>query len=420
MKLASVAFLGATLTFIRMMAGFLVSKFVAVYAGPVGMAMLGQLQSFIGILNGLVVNQLAQGVVRYSAENQRLGLVACAEWWKAAVSIVVLIVSTIVPVTLIFNASLSTWLFDNDEYGWVIVTACLVLPLSAANSFSLSVLNGFGDNKKNITTSMISIIVTLVVTTLALYLYGVIGGLVVVSITSAISGVIVLIRVKNEPWFKAKYWYGKVDYNKRKKLMGYVLVGIIGAITGPTSVIFVRNIIVDVYSMGDAGIWQSTVRISDAYVSICTLGVGMYFFPKAASINNDSELKSITYKVLLLLIPVSFVGLLTIYLFRDFIINILFTSVFLEATELLKSRLIGDFFRIAAFIPASILLAKGYFKTNIAAEVLMNVSLVIGSSVLIDDMGLKTVNYVYTFNYILYFFFSVAFFNYHCKKLRQV
>lgn len=70
MKLIGITILGAILTLLRMVSGLLVSKFVAIYAGPSGVALVGQLQSFIAGINGLVTNQISQGVVRYSAENK--------------------------------------------------------------------------------------------------------------------------------------------------------------------------------------------------------------------------------------------------------------------------------------------------------------------------------------------------------------
>lgn len=420
MKLFGVAFLGSILTLIRILSGFLISKFIAVYAGPVGMALLGQLQNFIGILNGVVINQLSQGVVRYSAENQKAGINFCAPWWKATTSIVIFLLLIILPIVLIFNSTLSLWLFSSSDYGWIIVVACLALPLNAANAFFLGVLTGFGQNKKNITSSMLSILITLVLTFLFLYFFGVIGGLFLAAISNAISAIVVLFRVRNEPWFKFCYWFGKVNPDNRKKLLGYVFVGLIGALTGPSALIVVRNLIIDNYSMVDAGIWQSAVRVSDAFVSFCTLGVGMYFFPKAASISNRNELLDITFKVLKFLVPIALAGFCFIYFLRDIILTILFTDSFIQASDLLLSRLVGDTFRIIAFVPACILLAKGYFKVNAIVEIMMNVILVIGSYLLIDVIGVKGINYAYSISYLLYFIFSFSFFFYHCKKLDEV
>ncbi|HFO3058637.1 TPA: O-antigen flippase, partial [Escherichia coli] len=83
-RLLSVTSFTALLTLSRMLAGFLVAKVVAIYTGPAGLAMLGQLQNVIVSLNGLVSAPVGNGVVRYTAQYEKDGYRACSPWWRAA------------------------------------------------------------------------------------------------------------------------------------------------------------------------------------------------------------------------------------------------------------------------------------------------------------------------------------------------
>lgn len=47
---------------------FLISKFIAVYTGTTGMALLGQAQNLITMLNGIVNAPTSNAVVRYTSE----------------------------------------------------------------------------------------------------------------------------------------------------------------------------------------------------------------------------------------------------------------------------------------------------------------------------------------------------------------
>ena len=49
-KIISVTAFTALLTFFKMLSGFAIAKVVAIYTGPTGMAMLGQVQSVICLL----------------------------------------------------------------------------------------------------------------------------------------------------------------------------------------------------------------------------------------------------------------------------------------------------------------------------------------------------------------------------------
>ncbi|EHA4924918.1 TPA: O-antigen flippase, partial [Escherichia coli] len=51
-KFLQVTILSAIYTFIKMIAGFIIGKVVAIYTGPSGVAMLGQVQSLITIVAG--------------------------------------------------------------------------------------------------------------------------------------------------------------------------------------------------------------------------------------------------------------------------------------------------------------------------------------------------------------------------------
>ncbi|MCX7207344.1 MAG: O-antigen translocase [Proteobacteria bacterium] len=417
MKLFNVALLGGLLTLLRMLAGFIISKCVAIYAGPAGMAQLGQLQNFVAGLNGLIANQIGQGVVRYTADNKEQGIEACQPWWVASTSLLILNLVFSLLITVLFSHEIANWLFGNELFYWVIIVTGLALPLNAISTILMSVLNGLGDNGKNIACGMIGVICTTFFSIACLYLYGLSGGLFAVAVNNGISAVVVLLKVYKEPWFKLRHWFAKADSSKRKAMVGYMLMGIIGALTGPTAMIIVRNLITENASIDAAGLWQAVIRVSDAYVSILTIGVGMYYFPKVASIHSSLELNKETKNVLYFLMPLMIVAAVSIYISRELIIKLLFTKDFSGAGELFLTRLIGDVLRVAAFVPATILLAKGYFKLNAIAEISWNLIFVVIAFLTVPKLGAVGANYAYIICYIIYLLFMIKFYFFHSKKM---
>lgn len=421
MNLLGTAFLGGLLTLLRMLTGFIVTKFVAVYVGPTGVALLGQLQSFVAGVNGLIANQIGQGIVRFTAENRKNDYEITKEWWSAATSLLLITVVGVGTIVVFLSKPISLWLFENVELYWLLIIVGLSLPLNAINSVLLGVLNGLGENQRYVYTSMISVCFTTLISIIFLYFWGLNGGLFAIAINNSIAAVIVIARVCRAPWFKFKYWFSQVDKKKRKIFVGYMLMGVIGAFTGPTAIITIRNIISDSISIDAAGIWQSVAKISDAYLSVFTVGIGMYYFPKAASILSSTELKKETKYVLTLVTPCLLIAIVSIFLLRDFIISLLYSERFYSARDLFAPQLIGDLFRLLAFAPASILLAKGYFKLNATAEILMNTLFVLISYILLRlDYGLVSVNIAYATIYLFYLIFSLLFFNFHCRQLNNL
>ena len=60
--------LNAMATFVRMLAGMISVKIVALIIGPAGIALLGQLNNFNTILLGLANGGISSGITKYVAE----------------------------------------------------------------------------------------------------------------------------------------------------------------------------------------------------------------------------------------------------------------------------------------------------------------------------------------------------------------
>ncbi|ELG0225490.1 O-antigen translocase, partial [Escherichia coli] len=60
-----ISFFSGCLTLFKMLMGFLIAKVIAIYTGPSGMALLGQLQSLVTGINGIVNAPVGNGIVKY-------------------------------------------------------------------------------------------------------------------------------------------------------------------------------------------------------------------------------------------------------------------------------------------------------------------------------------------------------------------
>lgn len=401
MKLFSVTILSGLLTCLNISKGFLISKVVALYAGPEGLAMMGQLQSFVAGINGLVTNQISQGVARFTAENKQ-GDDSPYRYWRASTKLLSLILFISLPFLMLFIDSFSIWLLGSGAYSWVFLLALLFLPLNICNSLLLSVVNGREEHLKYITTLMLSSIFSCLVSVFLIYQYGVIGGLISVAVNNGISGIIVIIRVYQEEWFSFKNWFGKTDKKKISIMSKYMALGIFGAVTGPISMIMIRNILTDNFSLEAAGQWQFVWGISSAFISVLTTAISVYYYPKLAQSVCKKKLNSETLKVLALIIPLVCGGAFIIYMLRFYIIDILATTEFYASADLFKVQLFGDVLRVAAFIPGLLLLAKGYFRVNILLEFIASANFTIFTYFLVNEFGLIGVSYAHIINYLIY------------------
>lgn len=418
MKFFTVTVLSGLLTLLRLCCGFLISKIVAVYTGTSGVAALGQLQSFVTLVNGFVSSQVSQGLTRYTSEYKD-DYNNTAKYWSAAAKLSSIAAAIIIIMGCFSSKYISNFLFSNPQYYWIIILSLLVVPLNILNSILLAVVNGLEDYRKYFLTNAVAIVLFLISMATFVYFFGKTGALISAALNNAISGLYLLSIIYKERWFKLKYWFSTTDKQSYKNMLNYFYMGIIGALTGPLSIIMVRSIITSDLSIDDAGYWQATLKISEAYLAVLTTALTVYYFPKTAMAKTKKEHLYILRKGIILIVPLAILAATTIFLLRDFILIILFTNDFSKASSLFLFQNIGDVFRVSSWLFAVILLAKGYFKINAILEIIFSLSFPVLTKILIEKYGFTTPSIAYCINYSLYFITVLLVYIWHIKRLKQ-
>lgn len=388
------------------------------YTGPSGVAALGQLQSFVALINGFVSSQVSQGVTRYTAENNT-DYFSAARYWRAALRLSIIAGCLIIIIGMLFSSQLSMFLFLNNDYYWIIILALLVVPLNICNSLVLAVLNGTSNYRKYFIANAVSIFLFLVSMLFFVLLWGKTGALISAALNNAIAGLYSILIIKNESWFKIKYWLGQLNKDAYGNMRNYFYMGIIGALTGPISLITVRNILSSYLSINDAGYWQATLRISEAYLAVLTTAMTVYYFPKTAIAKTVKEHFSILKKGIILIVPLAFIMSTAIFFLKGIILSLLFTDEFKKAESLFIYQNAGDFIRISSWLFATILLAKGYFKLNAMLEITFSLLFPLLTFIFIDKYGFIAASLAYLINYSIYFLLVLTIYMWHIKRLNQ-
>ncbi|WKE66788.1 O-antigen translocase [Gallaecimonas kandeliae] len=408
-KMLKVTALTGLFTFLKMAIGFVIGKVVAIYTGPSGIAVLGQFQSFSTALNGFVNAPVSSGVIRYTAENMDDGYEACSSWWKASIFWVALILMAVVPTTIILSDQISLFLFNDKKYNSVIIACVLVLPFVALGTLCSSILNGFQQYRRYVFTGMTSVVISGLLMLLLIISYGLIGALLAAALQYAFIGVFIFIAVCKQPWCKLRFFLrGFVFKPFVWNLGGYTLMAVTSALAMPVALVFVRNLLVSNLGWEDTGLWQAVWKVSEVYLGVITMALGTYYLPRLSSAKSKEsfldEIKS-TFKFV---VPVVLISSLAIYLLRDFIISILFTSDFNGASNLFLFQLLGDNVKIASWVLSYPVLSKGAVRWFVVGEIIFSISLVCLSSFFVQEFGLVGANMAYLVNYAGYFLFMLV------------
>lgn len=410
-RLLKVTAMTGLLTLLRMASGFVIAKIVAIYIGPSGMAMLGQIQNLVGALNGIISAPAGSVMVRYTAENQAQGFDACAPWWRASLQWILLFCGILIPLGLLAAEPLAERLLDNPSQSWIISITVLLLPFAAFGTLINSVINGLQQYRRYVRLGMLSLLISSSVMVCMIIYSNIEGALMAAAAQAGLIGLVMLVASMRQPWFKLRYWWGETTNEQRKKVGGYILMAVTSAMTVPLSLMVVRNIIITQVGWEAAGQWQAVWKISEAYLGVITIALGTYYLPRLSSLTGVTEIKKEVHHTALLILPMVTLIALGVYLFRDFIISLLFTEEFRAARNLFAIQLCGDVIKIASWLYSYPMVSRGATKWFIGSEILFTASFTVLTWLFVSLCAEIGANIAYLVNYVLYFLFVFIFVN---------
>lgn len=400
MNLIKTSFYTSISTAVTFLSGFIVTKVVAVKIGPEGIAYLGQFQNSTAILAMLATGAISNGVVKYLAEhkNDEVYVRRILNTAFTIVFICSIIISLIVTTTSIYLSEIA---FKSTEYWLVYLLYGLFILAVSTNMIFAATLNGLKLIKNFTIINICSSLIGLTITVSFSYFFGLIGVLISSTVLAGIMFFINLyiFKKKGIKWQpNLKEWDRKIG----RQLFSFSLMTLVSGFINPSMQIAIRNKIIYDFSIQEAGYWQAVTKLSDYYLGFITTVLAVYYMPRLSEIKDQKEMKSEIINGYKLILPI--VGLMAflIWIFKNQIIQILFSPEFLPMLPLFKYQLIGDVLKIGSWLLAFLMLSKAMTKTYIVTEILFSCSFVAMSYWFLNHYGIVGVTYSFALNYGIY------------------
>ncbi len=412
-ELVNISVFTGSATVVKLFTAFFTAKIIAIHLGPEGLGLLGQLSSFISIALVLSTGAITNGVVKYLAEYKN-DLIKQKKVIKTAVNITLFFSTLISILVILFSSFWSNILFKTNakEYNSIIIIFGFTLFFYASFSLFTAILNGLKEFKKynfiGIWSSLIGLFFSII-----LVIYANLYGALLAAVTYQSIVFIIIIFYKSKidliKWQTLKNTI--VDKSDYIKLSKFSLMALVSSATVPVSQIIIRNYILKDIDAETVGYYEGINRLSNLYLTIITTTLSIYYLPKLSEITNSKLLKHEIFKGYKLILPVTFIILVLVFLFKNWVINLVFSKSFSEMESYFLPQLIGDFFKIASWLLAFQMIAKAMTKTYIISEIFFSTLLVILTMSLINLYGGIGSVYAYAINYLLYFISMLIIFN---------
>ena len=406
MNLLKTSFLSAIAVGTRLATALFLNKILAVYVGPSGYGVIGQLLNFVNLVNMLASGASTTGITKYTAEYQGDDERQKAIW-RTAATISVAATGICAIILLAFHSQLAIWLLKRVELGVVFIWFAVALSFFVLNALLLAVLNG----KKEIADyAKINIIGSLTGASIAAVLarsWGLEGALVALMVNQSITFFVAIYYCRKKPWFHLSSFWGKFDSVTAIKLGKFSLMTLTSAVAAPLAEMIIRNHIAVKFGWDATGHWQAVVKISDMYLMLVTTTLTLYYLPRFSEIKDATELQRELWRGYKTIIPFVVACSGAIYLLRDLLIELLFTEQFVPMRDLFGWQLMADIVKIAAWILAFLMVSRGMTKLYIISELFFYSLLVVLVYACSRWLGLEGVVFAYFVNYSIYLCFAV-------------
>ena len=407
MPLFKITSLNSLSVLVKIGVGVVSSKVMAVFVGPSGLALVGNFRNFITSIEALSTLGLQNGVVKYvvdTKDDEAALKKVLATVFVSLAAMVLLISASLV----VFAQVWSSWLFGtNSDFSTIFLALALALPWYAASILLVSVLNGLGQFQQVIRVNLWGNFLGLLVSLVLVGQLHTQGALLSLVIPPALLFVVVFYYLNKKIHFADLLSWQAFDRQLLWQLSSYSLMALVATVLGPLVYVQVRNLVIGQLGLVQAGYWEAMTRISSYYFLFIATLLSVYFLPKLAEAKTNKATQQVFFTYYKAVLPLFILGLLALYVGRNFWVPLLFSKDFAPVTDLFFWQMVGDVFKAASLILGYQFFAKKMTLSFILCELASLSAFYIATLICLPRFQLQGVVMAQALAYVGYFFLLV-------------
>lgn len=400
---------------LKITGGLITSKVIAVFIGPTGMALTGNLRSFLSSVEALSFLGMQNGIVKYTADAQ-----SETEVKKILSTVMTLLLfSTIFLVFFLFFLAdfISAQIFiQSTDYSFVIKTISLALPWYVVSTLLLSVLNGLGKYNSVLKIGILGNLLGVFLSVFLILKVQTNGALLAIVLAPALQFFIVIFFVKKHLKWQ---WFLPLQFSRQvvTQILEYALMWGVAAIGSAIIILAVRTKIMETLTVDFAGYWEGVMRVSSYYMLFLSTILSVYYLPMLVKAKTRWESRAVYVNYFTYTIPVFLLGLVALFYLRDFVIKNLFSAHFQAMKPLFFWQILGDFLKALSLILGYTFFAKKLTWAFLFTEIFSLLILYLSSIFLLKIYGITGVVMAHALTYAIYlavlvFYFRKTIFNF--------
>lgn len=390
--------------------GLVTSKVLAVFIGPSGMALAGNLRNFLTSVENIATLGFQNGIVKYIVDHKNDE----AELKKIIATVFISLLLTSLLLSGILFGFSSYWnatiLGDSMKYEVIFKILALVLPWYAATVFLIVIINGLGKYRNVIYINIIGNILGLLFSVFAIWHFKTFGALLSIIIPPSMLFFVAFYYINKDIRFIKNLSFSSFDFQVIRNMSSYSLMALVSSVLGPLVFLAIRNNVIVVLGIEQAGYWEAMNRISSYYLLFISTILTVYFFPKLAFSTSKKATKNVFWSYYNGVLPFFILGMIVLFFLRFFVIRLFFTTAFLPVSSLFFWQLLGDTFKATSLILGYQFFAKKLTVAFIVTEIFSLCMMYMLCHFFIGVFGIQGIVMAHALNYFIYLLILVFYF----------
>lgn len=349
---------------LRLLAGLLTVKVIALVCGPQGLGQLGQLMSLIAICVMLAAGGVQNGLVTsLPVELKSGGDGACVLGAAAYIGVAWSVIAALV--LLAATPFLAQRLLGSEDLWWTLVGLASVQGLLALAAVRTGELNGRGNSVLFAKLSCAAVLIGMCGLGFATWRGAVPGAAAGLIWSASCPAIVYLVWGARSGWALPKPRWNAAS-TLRLGRFGVMLL--VSAICLPLVQIALRDALLARDGWVSVGHWQAVLRISEANLQFVTVMLSSWFLPRLTVARCAAELNRVVRQAYTFVLPMTAVTSLFIALAGEWVVRLLFSHEFSAAAPLLSWQMLGDCLRAASMVLGFVGMSRGHLGLHVAAE----------------------------------------------------
>lgn len=379
-------------------------KVVAVLVGTGGVGVIAYLINLVQLSSSITTLGIASGMVKLTSEKVSQGEQEEIERLKVTALSTTFWFSILVTLALIAGArNISIWLTGNAEYAFYVRLISLSIPCLTLNQSLTAVLNGYKAIREISLIMVWGALIGLLLVAPLVWKYrvtGVVLHFVLQSVALLIIAALFFHRKLKGPGLPRFLTFRGFDRRLVKPLAAFGVAAFLLNVFHNLAFLVVRKLIQHSYGATGVGLYQVPYGLTLQYLNIVLTALMTYSLPTMSSLRDDSSLRielNQTLKASMLAIVPIIGGLLVL---KRVLVLLLYSRAFLPSVNLLEIQLIGDFFKVIAYVFGVAALARARLTAWLMFDLLWDAVFIGLSYTLLGRVGLVGVAIAFVGGYV--------------------